>query len=580
MMMAKAAPQSKAKKNVDVPSEVVVTYHLHELPTAFHKAGLAGLVMLIESLIKRGDSIANGAKYKVSATTVEIAFNENLVQLLMDDMYDARFEEAIVKAKWPGAEILRPPTAAEKEAGTPFVYKVVQPKGQFLRDHFPEMPNDKGWLKLWRDMLWNIPRSRPTTREPFNQRAAQSSCKEGASAWEDLLKLLKAHEKKILCTAELSSALLPGCQAVNAENVPFEGSVDHNLLLHFWPLAVLVFVPQSVDVDGTTNFVGYSLAIPEVSDLYQFTREFPILLSSLSNEARGYRPSQSVIDIAAESGLAFLDKLAMVVGLQIEGGDGDFGSSLHYSIGSVDYLHLVKQGNNVKTMASGRIVVHRRVLAEYRQFVAPKDESVRYKNPLFRRGLLSAILDGTPWYRSLSRMFATFDDTLFIRQNRRTTEAGEKGPPQFANDAAKKLQHELKLYSDSLIRSKTMPEQDRPNAPPAVIINRVVRGYIQARIKDKTNIDPDKFKTADGDVDYKAIPREFNEAKQKLAQSLFLEFRSRRLQAFVDHFAATFFSVTQRLTENDRLSLASMLIDPEQQDDLKTLTLLSISANS
>jgi hypothetical protein len=59
-----------------------------------------------------------------------------------------------------------------------------------------------------------------------------------------------------------------------------------------------------------------------------------------------------------------------------------------------------------------------------------------------------------------------------------------------------------------------------------------------------------------------------------------LEFRSRKYQAFTDHFAATFFSVTQRLAESDRLLLAESLTAEDRQDDLKTLTLLSLSANS
>lgn len=126
----------------------------------------------------------------------------------------------------------------------------------------------------------------------------------------------------------------------------------------------------------------------------------------------------------------------------------------------------------------------------------------------------------------------------------------------------------------------TIPDASPVTAPPAVIVNRVIRGYLLARTKDKSKIDPDKFKNSDGEIDYKSIPSEFNDVKQKLAMSLFLEFRSRRDQAFADHFAATFFSVTHRFAENDRLELANLLTIPERRDDLKTLTLLSLSANS
>ena len=103
---------------------------------------------------------------------------------------------------------------------------------------------------------------------------------------------------------------------------------------------------------------------------------------------------------------------------------------------------------------------------------------------------------------------------------------------------------------------------------------------MQSRASDKSGINLDKFKTAGDEIDWKAVPKDFNDAKRKLAESLFLEFRSRKEQAFVDHFAATFFSVTQRFSEADRLELADVLTNPIRRDDLKTLTLLALSANS
>lgn len=572
------------------PTEVVVRYDLPELPTAFHKAGLAGLILLIDSLKARNGLTADEAKYELTATAATVTFTEPMVRKLMDDIYDARTVEVAVKSKWPGeAKVKREETVeeeVEEEVGGKkvkkktktkrFIYDVVQPRGQFLRQHYPEMPEEKSWLKLWRDMLWNIPRGRPTTREPYNQRAAGESCKEGPNAWAELVKVRTAETKNEFHTADLSSALFPGAQALNAEGVAFEGRAEQNLLLHFWPFAILLFVPQAVEADGATDFVGYTLAVPEVADLTAFVRDYPRMLAALAPDARGYRPAQAVIDVPAEGALAFLDDLAVLTGLDVETGE------LRFSIGGVEYLHLVKTGNNVKAAAAGRVSPNRRLLAGYRAISCPKDESVRYRNPLFRRGLLAALLDDEPWYRPLGRAFSTFEDAVFLRQRRK---ADDKGPPQFADDAGKKFRHEAKLLTEKLKRYEDMSEPDRaaaprPNPEPAVIVNRVVRAYLLSRAKDKSGIDPDKFKTADGEMDYKAVPVEFNEAKLKLAQSLILEFRSRRDQAFVDHFAATFFSVTQRLNEPDRLELADMLTADARRDDLKTLTLLALSANS
>ena len=582
---------AKTTSKAAEPVEIQVTYGLFDLPTAFHKAGLAGLVMMIESLRRRRVLTKDEAKCVLSPTSATVVFTESLLQKLMDDLYDARVIEVPVKSKWQGAQVKREETVEEKENGKVaktkrFIYDVVQPLGRFLRDLYPD--EDGLWLKLWRDMMWTIPRGRPTTREPYNQRSAGVSCKEGPNIWADLRKAHKAHMKGAFCTAVISSALLPGAQAVNAENVPFEGRAEQNLLLHFWPLAVLLFVPQRVEHDGKTELPpsSFALAVPEVSNLEEFIHDYQALLHGLNDglpadkTARGYRPARAVIDLPAEGALTFLEHLATLAASKVEAGQ------LRFSIGAVEYLHLVKEGNNVKTMDSGRIAPDSKLLAQYRELTAPGDESRRYRNPVFRRGLLIALLQGEPrWYRPFAHTFAIFDGEIFIRQARRSEDAENKGSPQFANDAAKRLRGETSLYSKALERNKTMPESERPKiqAPLPVIVNRVVRSYLLSKTTDKTRIDLEKFKRPDGELDYKAIPSEFNDTKRKLAESLFLEFRSRKDQAFVDHFAATFFSVTQRLAEADRLELADVLANQmcrDRRDDLKTLTLLSLSANS
>jgi len=362
--------------------------------------------------------------------------------------------------------------------------------------------------------------------------------------------------------------------------VPFAGRAEENLLLHFWPLTVLLFVPRRVERDGSTDFAGYTVAVPEVSDLGEFIGDFANLLHELSTDAQGYRPAKAVIDIAAEGGLAFFDYLARVTGLSMESGE------LRFSVAGVEYLHLVKVGNNVKTMAAGRISPNRELLDAYRELVSPDTRRFRVRHPLVRRGLLMALLDDEPWYRPFGEMFSTYQSRIFLRRPRESDETTEKRGRHFATDAATKLSEETSQFVDSLRRIETMPDTERPATPLPVIVNRVVRNYLMDRTGDKSGVKLDNYKAATGEVDYKAVPPEFNETKRKLGESLFLEFRSRKDQAFVDHFAATFFSVRQRLNEGDRLQLADALLnashagDTSLRDDLKTLTLLSLSANS
>lgn len=573
--MAKTKPPRTPKKKPSEPTEVVVRYDLSSLPTAFHKAGLAGLVLLIDSLKARRLLMADEAKYILAPTEVTVTFTAPLVQKLMDDLYDARRVEVAVKSKWSGAEVKREEWVEEEVEGKKkrtkrFIYDQVQPKGSFFDNVFD---GDKEiWRKLWRDMMWAVLRPRDKNRIPYQERSRGETCNEAVKAWDGLLEVAKQRSNASFHTTGISSALFPGAQDANAEAVPFEGRAEENLLLHCWPLTALLYVPQEVERDGSTNLPpsSYAVAVPDVSNLIEFVAVYPKLLAGLTADPRGFRPAQAVIDLPEEGALAFLEDLAVLTGLLVETG------TLRFSIGAVEYVHLIKEGNNVKLMAAGRVAPSKQLLTGYRAIVSPTGTAPRYRNTLFRRGLLLALLRDEPWYRPFGRTLPTFDHEVFIRQPRKDD---EKGPNQFAKDASKKFRHETELFINDPERKENVPEALAKLAPP-VIVNRVVRGYLFARTQDKSGIKLDAFANDEEKVDWSKVPTEFNEAKRKLAESLFLEFRSRRDQAFVDHFAATFFSVTHRLNEADRLELANMLTADERRDDLKTLTLLALSANS
>jgi CRISPR-associated protein Cmx8 len=450
---------------------VVVPYDVFTLPTAFHKAGLAGLILLIESLKARQILTVDEAKYEVTATGATVTFTEKLVGKLFDDLYDA--EAGQVKEKKAGG---RKKNVEANEAGKKPKESPPVPKFTALRDMLPD--GDELWIKLWRDMIFQALRSQPATWKPYKDRIAGLTYRvKKRDPWADLQRHHTAHRNGQLCTGKLSGSLLPGIQEDNPEMIPCQGWLHHNLLLHFWPLAVLLFAPQQLKAEKKngefqvkTDFVGYTLAVPDVSNLKDFVREYPKLLASLTKAPCGYRPAQSVIDLPAEGALAFLDDLAVLSGLQVETGE------LRFSIGAVEYLHVFKEKRNVKTMAAGRVAPDRHLLSGYRAIVCPKDESTRYRNPLFRRGLLLALLDGLEWYQPFGNVFSTFDAEVFVRRPRQADE--EKGPPQFATDAAKKFRHETKLFTQTLERQADMPDIPRPTAPPAVIVNRVVRSYL------------------------------------------------------------------------------------------------------
>lgn len=525
---------------------VTITYDLFDLPTAQHKAGLAGLLLEIASLKNRKKGEAAPRVIEQTATQATIEFTEASVQALFDDLYAAEEVEVKVKSKWTSAELVREEEGEEVVDGKPkkyhlFVYRQTQPSGLFLRHYIRHEP----WVKLWRDMLWAIPRGIPKTREPFEQRAAGKPCKEGATAWANLLKVDAARGKNGFHTAPLVGSLLLGAQATNAESLPFEGRAEQNLLLHFWPLTSLIYVPQIVQPDGSSDFVGYVLAIPDVADLDSFVADYPSMLSQFGDQVRGYRPAEAVIDLPAQGALSFMEHLARLAG------DKAQSSELRSSINAVEYLHLAKFGNNVKTMASGRIAPRQNLLERYLGIVGKPGEKPPYGNPLFRRGLMLAFLDDQPWYQPFDKLLTEWPAELFVH-----SEKSPKNLSWFWADARKKFQEVI----------QAMPTQANPGDPPsdgdavlADLLYRLTRQYLAERAKNKSGIDPGQFKAGDR-IDWDKVPPAYNEARRAVAEGLFLEFRSRRDQAFVAHFAAMFFAVKQFLSPEQYSGIGQALL--------------------
>src|SRR5262245_53617998 len=160
-----------AKTKQSPITSVTIKYDLFDVPTAQHKAGLAGLLLEIGSMKQRKkaeecypDILA------ITPTSATIRFTKQSVQGLFDDLYDAGLERVEVRSKWQGQEPIEflETQEVDPDGGPPrpvrkFVYEVVQPRGHFLRQYLPPMDPTKDWHKLWREMLWAIPRGIPMT---------------------------------------------------------------------------------------------------------------------------------------------------------------------------------------------------------------------------------------------------------------------------------------------------------------------------------------------------------------------------------------------------------------------------------
>ena len=551
--------------------EITLSYSLFDLPSAQHKAGLAGLLLLIDSLRQRGADPLPDVSH-LSATSVKLTFTQDSMQTIFDDLYDAAWVETRQKKKRKGkkqpkrveVEENRDEKGGEVKEQKFYVYDDVEPKALFLEHHYPG--DEKRWLKLWRDMLWEVLRTRDKARGFYKKRADSEPCPKAETIWKSLCKSVKKREGE-----SVSSSLSIGAQATSAERVRFEGSVDQNLLLHFWPLTVQIFVPETIDRDGNTKLHGrngrdgqvYILAVPEVSDLEEFCEVFPRSLAALDPQVQGYRPSASIITLPEEGGMEFLRNLSLIAEQRAASGN------VKYSVSAIELFSLEKRGNSVKTHTANKIIPRQGLLSQY--------ESVREscRNPFFKSQLLLNLLRDIDWTEGFLGLFSEHPSEFFIR-----TDKTPRHIPFFSTDVRKKfdsIADELKRLEEA----HTMAEATVPK--PHSLEKRVydmIGSYVRQKTEAKSKIKWSDFKDKRTPEGKMAIPPEYIEARQKVCMDAFLAMRSRREQEFIEYFTGTICSVPQFLPSDDYIFVSQALLEENGWEKVKTLSMLALSAHS
>src|SRR3954447_482695 len=112
--MAKKTAKPAASTSIDV------RYDLHDLPSAQHKAGLAGLLLQIENMRDRRDAGQLPSDFEIpevvdqTATVAQVRLTECSVQNLFDDLYHAIPRERWTY-KWPKDKKGRPKREVPEE---------------------------------------------------------------------------------------------------------------------------------------------------------------------------------------------------------------------------------------------------------------------------------------------------------------------------------------------------------------------------------------------------------------------------------------------------------------------------------
>lgn len=533
----KGPPKAKGPKPVEPKALLELTWNLHELPSSQHRAGLAGLALCVEFLKRKPDRKGVCEITRMDNAGLSFSVDRQGMQSLFDDIYDATLEETRVKAKWANVEpkcteevLVTDDRTGKTKTEKRFVYDKVVPAGGLVCDwDAAGEGSPRLWLKLWRDMVWTTLRGVPAQREPFNARGEGRTIDDGGEAWDELSSDPRA-------TVELASTHLLGAQAKNAENVAFEDVARLRFLLHFWSFVVAIYIPAILQRDGKRDFVGFALAMPDVALLDDFVAVWERVARARGCEPSGYRPRDAVIDLAAEAGLDVVRRCNE----QIAVGSTTTGAW----VSGVDVFHLEKEGNNVRMRGIARVIPQAKQDDEYARV-----RGAGYWSPVFRRQRIINVLEDRRWWAGFARLCSTTPDEMTIRHQ------------AFQHDC-KAAFTEVEMTQDTAESNQTLEH----------LVYKRIQAYVLGKTERKYELSWSKVR---GNP---AQEKEYETKREKVAREAFLAIRSRTGADFIAYFTSTICSVPHHVTEEKYLEIARALMDPNDVERVRSLTLLALSA--
>ncbi len=542
---------------------ISVTWSLAELPSPQHRAGLAGLVMLVKYTLRH--NCPNGAILKevsLDESRYELQMNISGLSWLFDKVYRATVGESFSKTQRKDKKTKEPKRhlrvevrkersdkGKEKEVSY-YVYPALDPHGGPLTELTPQGDDGK-WMKLWRQWLWDTIRSRDRQRIPYKTRAEAgievTSDEENEGDGEDEGDVQMAWSALSLNKGiDQASTYFLGAEKVNAENIPFTDVGRNWFLLHFWPFCIHVFQPRSIDAFGKYKSNGYVACVPDVTRIMKFIARYE---HSLRHERtvdadRIWKnsPKQSIVDLA--------DAAALESERWLEGSiEQRAMTSDARATAGFQVIHAERKGNSVR-IRSNRMITPTREMTNYAHVVGG------CRSHLAKHQVLVNILSSRRWWEGFDRVCATNGKDLTIK---------DKG---FCDDAQLLFTH---FHHED--RPMPDPVSDTPKVPRSLesIILAIVTSWIAGRLDSKYNLSWDAVKGS-------SLQAEYDKRKSKLATDAFLAARSRPGREFARWFTATLCSVNQRSISNEIDFIALSKALEEHPDQVRSLTLLALSA--
>jgi CRISPR-associated protein Cmx8 len=604
---------AKTKAKVTEIEVLTLEYKLAELPSSQHRAGLAGLALIYRWLNEENAEFKkkfdNGAVFKVTESDegmgANLEINRAGLEALFDEIYAANREltkenkirlnkkkEEIQPVEIIEEEVINPKTKQPKidkntgeiQKKKIYRYPTTIPKGSFLADAKYDQSPDRLWIKLWRNMVWEILRGVPATRIPFESR---NSPEYQGEYTVDAVKVWGELNRPETFTVDLPSTYFLGAQAANAETVPFKDLAKYQFLLHFWPFACQIYVPQTIKIDRDKDksedkvkkefkeviekrdFFGYAIAIPDVADLENFCDDFLDLLKNRGDKPSGYRPLDAVIDLPIESALDLMNRLSD----QLTARTGK--QDIKESVLGIDVIHADKQGQNVRLLSYSRISPDRTAQRKYKRI------KTSYFNPLFRRQRLINLVKNKPWYMGFDALLCTmpYEQSMENKKFRRDVNIAFQSEGEDMTESIEAIvETDDNINEEELSVSLSIEK----------LVMRIVKTYVRVKLKkskdelkwdNNWNLPPKASKEEREARDNNSEYKKYADKKAKIAKTAFFDVRSRTEDDdFIKYFSETLCSVPHRMSQENYSQITQHLY--QKTDYVRTLTLLALSANS
>lgn len=505
-----------------------VSYQLAKLPGASYRAGLAGLVFLVDFLHRSQPDTKKEISIQYDSKSAVFRSNIEGLQALVNLAFDARYE-----VRWRKQKIEDAVEVKETEQGTLYGWNAMRIVGAALEERDPTGV----WTSLWSDWFSKAVRVKSQSQNYFNARLKDESVE---------IKKFVVALKKPNSKTELSSALLPGSEGKTLEGKAFSGKTSEWFLLNFWPFVSQPYVPWRFNSKLEKEDWGYAVAIPDVQNLEAFVATYPEILERRKRNPPKYPnfrpPLGSLIELPEE---AALDSLRLIRRHMEE---TQIASSFEYDVLGFKIAHIYpykrpngqKDADLISLFYIQPDIVRDRHYDNYRE---------KFLCPWFRRHLLQNLVKNRHWTAKWGELLSKAPQKWFEAKNNDARDLPGKFFP-----------HDCKLVfnvEENVVETSELIQ----------ILKSLCDRYLNARLAGKGQ-----------DINW--------ENKHKLARQEFLAVRSRpQKEAFRKYFYETLCSqVTPVLLkkglskeEYEALSETEQQQHAEQQSSEKVRQMLMLA---